>query len=149
MFKRDQQVDEVVTIIGPSVQVEGEFVAGGDVVIEGIVSGSVKTERNLRVGEQAKLFADVMAANAIIAGEIQGNLIIRESVELTNTAKVFGDIQATYINISSGAVLQGRLQAGTAQRSAYERIDEREKQLAKQKTTESSVATEAKPALGR
>ena len=56
MFKKEDG-DNVETIIGPSVQVEGNFVANGDIIVEGTVSGSIKTEKNLRVGKDAKIFA--------------------------------------------------------------------------------------------
>lgn len=136
MFKREPIVDDVVTVIGPSVQVEGELVASGDVVIEGTVSGTVRTEKNLRVGEHAKLFADVSAANASIAGEIQGSVTVRQGLELATTAKVFGDIQTSFVTIASGAVLQGRLQAGNSPRAVFESISQREKNRLKPKDQE-------------
>jgi len=126
MFK--EKGGEVETIIGPSVQVEGNFVAAGDVVIEGTVSGSVKTEGNLRIGAGAKIFADVSAASALIAGEVQGNVRIRDSVELMNTAKVFGDLKAQTLTISPGAALHGKCSAGEEKKSRLEKINDQNKQ---------------------
>lgn len=133
MFKKDEEGgDSVETIIGPSVQVEGNFVANGDVVVEGVVSGSLRTEKNLRVNEGAKIYASVKAANAIIAGEVQGNIKIKDSLELTSTAKVFGDIKTKILNVSPGANLQGKCFAGEDKKTKLEKIEEKEK-LAKQK----------------
>ena len=127
MFKRGEKINEVETIIGPSVQVEGDFVAAGDVIVEGVVSGKLKTEKNLRVSEGAKIFASVTAANALIAGEVQGNIKIREGLELTSTAKVFGDTKAKILTVASGATLQGKCQVGEEKKSKLEKIDEKAK----------------------
>jgi cytoskeletal protein CcmA (bactofilin family) len=126
MFKKDGE-SEIETIIGPSVQVEGNFVANGDVVIEGTVSGSIRTEKNLRVGKDAKIFADVTACNAVIAGEIQGEIKIKESLELTNTARIFGDVRTGLLTIAQGAVLHGQCSAGEEKKARFEKIEDREK----------------------
>lgn len=127
MFKKEDG-DNIETIIGPSVQVEGNFVANGDVIVEGIVAGSLKTEKNLRVGERAKIYADVSAANALIAGEIQGNVKVKENLELTSTAKVFGEVKTKVLTIAAGACLNGRCAAGEDKKTKLEKIEEKEKQ---------------------
>ena len=104
--------DDIETVIGPSVQVEGDFVAAGDVIVEGTVTGSLKTEKSLRVGPNAKIYANVVAASALIAGEIQGNVKVGESLELTSNAKIFGDIRAKILNVASGATIYGKCQVG-------------------------------------
>lgn len=96
------------TIIGPSVKVEGDFSGEGNVIVEGIVMGSLTTQKNLSVTETAKITADVEAQNAFIAGEINGNLTIHEKLEIAATAKVHGDVQAKVLSITPGAVLNGR-----------------------------------------
>ena len=84
MFKKEDGInDEVETVIGPSVQVEGDLVAAGNIIIEGMVSGKIQTEKNLQIGPGAKIFAHVSAANAIVAGEIQGNVKIKNTLHLT------------------------------------------------------------------
>lgn len=126
MFK-NKGGDEVETIIGPSVQVEGNFVANGDIVIEGSVSGSIKTAQNLRIGENARIFASVAAANAVIAGEVQGNVKIQESLELTQNAKIFGDIRAKVISVAAGASIHGKCLVGVDKKTRLEKLGDHEK----------------------
>jgi len=138
MFKKEDGADEIETIIGPSVQVEGNFVANGDIVIEGTVSGSIKTEKNLKVGAGAKIFAEISAANAVIAGEIQGNITIKDNLELTPTARLFGDVKTKILVVGSGAVLQGRCSAGEEKKSKLEKLESLDKtknKEGKEKTT--------------
>ena len=44
---------DVETFFGPSVKIEGKFFSQGNVVIEGMVSGTLKTENNLHIGKNA------------------------------------------------------------------------------------------------
>ena len=128
MFK-DKNGGEIETVIGPSVQVEGNFVANGDIVIEGVVSGSIKTAKSLHIGQNAKIYADISAANAVIAGEVQGNVRVENSLELTSTSKTFGDVKTEVISIAAGASLHGKCLAGPDKKTKPEKIDEHEKQL--------------------
>lgn len=100
--------EEVETIVGPSVKVEGDFVSEGNVVIEGQVNGTVKTGKNLRVEEGAKINANVAAESALVSGEIRGNLKLNSTLELTPTAKIYGDVETKTLIIAAGAVLHGR-----------------------------------------
>lgn len=115
MFKaNDKSIDEkeIETIIGPSVKVEGDFVGEGNVIVEGIVSGNLRTNKNLKVGERSKILANIKATNALISGEINGNISIEGTLELTGTAKVHGDIKAKTIVIAAGAIFNGKCEMG-------------------------------------
>jgi cytoskeletal protein CcmA (bactofilin family) len=121
MFKRDQDAQQVETIIGPSVKVEGDFVAAGNVIVEGMLTGTLRTDQHLQVGEQAKITANVHAGSAVVAGEIQGNLTVRESLEITNSGKITGDLKAKIMSVAAGAQLNGKCQVGEEARSKTER----------------------------
>lgn len=111
MFKNQEgetTEKETETIIGPSVKVEGDFHGEGNIVVEGQVIGTLKTNQNLHVGSNAKVKADVEAENILIAGEVIGDLCIKEKVELKSSAKVTGDIITKIISIEAGASLNGK-----------------------------------------
>lgn len=97
------------TIIAHGVRVEGEFVSQGNVVIEGDVQGSIQTAGDLRIGEEAKIAADVTAANAVVAGEVRGNMHIAGKLELLSSSKIIGDITADVLSIGAGAQVNGRV----------------------------------------
>jgi cytoskeletal protein CcmA (bactofilin family) len=112
MFKNDNHT-EADTIIGPSVQVEGELSSQGNIHIEGAVNGSIETTANLTVGEGARITANVKALNAHIAGQLKGNLVVQEKLELATTSKIEGDVVAKILVITEGAQLDGRCQMGS------------------------------------
>jgi cytoskeletal protein CcmA (bactofilin family) len=102
-FTRDGQE----TIIGHTVKVEGDFISEGNVLVLGVVSGSLKTRGNLRVEKGAKIKADVEAANAAVFGDIKGNVTIQERLELGASAVVEGDIVTKVLSIEPGAIVNG------------------------------------------
>ena len=97
------------TIIAEGVKLDGDFVSQGSVVIDGEVTGSVQTEETLKVGENAKIHADIIARSAVVAGEIQGNIKITESLEILATAFIHGDVETDVLSVSTGARLNGRV----------------------------------------
>jgi len=117
MFKDESSKSSknIETIIGPSVKVEGDFFGEGDVVVEGIVTGNLKTKNHLKVMEGAKIQAEIEARSAFIAGEILGNITVSEELELTSSAKVKGDLNTNLISIEKGAIVNGKISMGSAQ----------------------------------
>lgn len=104
--------DEVETVVGPSVVVEGDFASEGNILVKGTVSGNVKTGRLLTVELGAKILANVKAGEAIISGEVKGNVKVDGKVELTESAKILGDIACKVLVIEAGAQLQGKVSMG-------------------------------------
>ena len=124
MFGKDEQFNkEMETIIGPSVNVEGNFVAAGDIIVEGSISGTLKTDGHLKVGERAKIMADVSAGTALISGEIHGNIKVKDMLELTATAKIFGDLKTKTISVAPGAIISGKCSAGDENAIKVEKTD--------------------------
>jgi cytoskeletal protein CcmA (bactofilin family) len=111
MFSKDaKSSNEMETVIGPSVQVEGNFSGQGNVIVEGGVTGTLKTTADIRIGEHAKIKADIEAQNISCAGEIRGNsVIVSEHLELSKSARVYANIKAKVITMEAGAILTGKV----------------------------------------
>lgn len=101
-------MSDAETVIGSSVKIEGDFTSQGDVIVEGAVRGTLKTEKNLRVNPGAIIHADIRAENAYIAGEVHGNVKVKEKLDVTETAKIFGDVETKTLTIAVGGILQGK-----------------------------------------
>lgn len=103
------QPNDVETVIGTTVKVEGNFVGSGTVNVEGQVAGSLKTSKDLHVGAGAVIKADVEAANITVAGEIRGHIKCAGHLELTASAKIIGNVDTQTISVAHGAVLHGKV----------------------------------------
>ncbi|MEK7211672.1 MAG: polymer-forming cytoskeletal protein [Patescibacteria group bacterium] len=120
MFKKDEPSynleeaeaaaggEEAETVIAAGVRVDGNFNSRGNVLIEGIVKGSIKTDRDLKIGEKAKIYAAVAATNIYVSGEVQGNIKATGRLELAETARIFGDAEVKILVVAPGAVLNGK-----------------------------------------
>lgn len=101
--------DDIETVVGPSVVVEGDFASDGNILVKGTVSGNVTTSRVLRVENGAKILANVKAGEALISGHIKGNVRIADKLELTDTAQILGDVQCQTLVVAAGALMQGKI----------------------------------------
>jgi len=112
MFSKDiksENFKDAETIIGESIKVKGNFQGQGNIVIEGFLEGSLKTEANLLIGDQAKIVANIEAKDAIVNGEVKGNIKAKSYLAIGKTAKIFGDIQYGEISIERGAIINGQI----------------------------------------
>lgn len=100
------------TIIAHGVRIEGEFTAEGDIVIEGEVRGTITTAGDLRIGDGAKVEADIRAQNAIISGEVRGTMQILGKLELMPSSKFTGDLSVDVLSVSAGAQVNGTVRMG-------------------------------------
>lgn len=126
------------TFIGPSVKLEGTFTGEGDMVVEGMLVGTIATKGDIRVGTNALIEADITATNATIAGKVKGNVTVHAALKLLATAHVGGDIKAASLSVESGAVINGKLQM-TKEKVAKEFV--RSEVADKQKIAHSELET--------
>lgn len=112
MFNKDNRAEkfkDAETIIGGSVKVKGNFHGQGNIVIEGHLEGSLKTNANLFIGEKATIVANIEAQDAIINGEVYGQIKVKKYLSLGANAKIVGDIQYSEISVAHGAIINGQL----------------------------------------
>lgn len=125
--------DEVETVVGPSVNVEGDFSSEGNIIVKGTVAGSVHTSKHLSVEQGAKIMANVRAGSARISGEVKGNMKVKEVLELTSTARILGDLEVKTLIVEAGALISGKVmmpgfeaetKSARALRPSLKKIDE-------------------------
>ncbi len=119
------------TVIGSSVKVEGQFVGKGNIVVDGRVVGSMKTDQDIVVSQGAAVKADLEARNLTLAGEVRGNIKVHDRFELKESGKLFGDVEAKVVSVSPGAVLNGKCTMVTEQGMQTEPGDIRNDRQAK------------------
>lgn len=96
----------VPSIISADLRVVGDLISEGDVQIEGVVEGDVKS-KSLTIGENALIKGSVISDSVRIRGTVDGEIFSR-SVLLAKSSRVRGDITHESIAIEAGAYLDGR-----------------------------------------
>lgn len=110
MFKpqeKNEVFKEVETIIGPSIKVKGNFNGKGNIVVEGVLEGSLKTSGNIFIGDKAGIIASIEANDARIGGIVEGNIKVKGDLKITQSAKIKGNIECQSISIERGAIING------------------------------------------
>ena len=120
MFQKNASGGEqdAETIIGAGVKVEGDVKGAGNILVEGHVNGTLTTEKDVTVGEQAEIKANISAANASIGGRVHGSVAVSGHLTIRSTANITGDIATKTIAVESGARINGHLKMGEEHASA-------------------------------
>ena len=93
------------SIISTDLRVVGDLSSEGEIQVDGVVDGDIRTT-SLLVGQTAEIKGEIVSDNVIVHGSINGQIKAR-SVYLTKTAHVLGDILHEDLAIEKGAFLEG------------------------------------------
>jgi cytoskeletal protein CcmA (bactofilin family) len=100
--------------VGKSVVFRGDLISLEDMTIDGQVEGTIDLrEHTLTIGPDAHIHADVVAKVVTILGAVTGIVTAGEIVNIHETGSVDGDIKCPKLAMADGAVLRGRVDAGT------------------------------------
>jgi len=76
--------------------------------INGKFEGNLETRGNLTIGSNAVIFADILGDNIVVGGRIRGRITAKERLTLLPSAIVEGDIFPAKLNVTEGAILEGK-----------------------------------------
>lgn len=100
---------EVISVIGPGMEVEGDCGSEGSVRVEGRVEGQVRAAKSVVVGEEGEIVGDVHTQDAVVAGRVQGTIRAASRVELKATCRVRGNIESGTVKLEEGGRVDGEL----------------------------------------
>lgn len=99
-----------VSVIGPTLVFKGELSADEDLVIEGSIEGTIAHhKKNLTVGREGRVKADIHASSVIVEGRVDGDIHSDEIVGLAKSAVVTGNIYCARIEMEDGAHFNGKI----------------------------------------
>lgn len=101
------------TVIGPSIQIEGDITGSDALTVHGTVRGGrISVKEALTVAASGRIEGDVESSAVDISGVIQGNVAATDKVELKSGGKLVGDVKAPRILIADGASFKGNINMG-------------------------------------
>jgi len=109
--------------IGKSVQIRGEVKGSEDLLVDGVVEGTITlSESRLTIGPNARVQANVSARDVVVVGSLNGDVQASGRVELRAGANLTGDIRAARLSIEENAIFCGKVDlAQPAAQSGSER----------------------------
>lgn len=100
------------TILGPTLEIEGEIEGNEDLIIQGKVNGRIVSKKSLTVAEGGDVTAQVTTEKLAVSGRVTGNVEASNKVEILREGTMIGDIKAPKVVIAEGAKFKGRIEMG-------------------------------------
>jgi cytoskeletal protein CcmA (bactofilin family) len=99
-----------VSVIGPTLKFNGELSANEDLIIEGEIEGTIAhQEKNLTVGHEGRVRANINAKTVEIYGTVEGDIRGDDLVKLAKTSRVKGNVYCARIVMEDGASFSGSI----------------------------------------
>jgi cytoskeletal protein CcmA (bactofilin family) len=107
------------TLIGEGTRIKGDLRFEGGCHIDGVVNGSVISERDadafLSLSEEGLVDGSVHVPRVSLNGKVQGDVFASELLQLGATAKINGNLHYELLEMAAGAEINGKLVHDSAQ----------------------------------
>ena len=97
------------TVIARPSKIEGRISGSGEIIVNGLVSGTIEATGTVKVGEKGRVEATVHGKIVSVSGAVIGDITADERIELETSAQVDGNITAPRILIKDGANFRGQV----------------------------------------
>jgi cytoskeletal protein CcmA (bactofilin family) len=94
-------------VIGAKTQFKGEITGSENIVVEGVVEGTIRITGDLRVAPGGVVKATVSAQSVLVAGELVGDCHATQRAEIQASGRLTGNIRAPRVVIVEGATFRG------------------------------------------
>lgn len=71
------------------------------------ITGEVRSEGSVKIGQSSVIIGNIFANSAVIAGAVKGDIDVHGPVILDTSAIVMGNIKSKSVQINNGAVIEG------------------------------------------
>jgi cytoskeletal protein CcmA (bactofilin family) len=99
------------SVLGPTLVITGSINAEEDLELHATLRGSIATPNHcVRVAEDARIDAEVLARDITVLGQASGKLTATEIVDIRRGARVQGHIAAPRLVLEEGGVVNARVE---------------------------------------
>lgn len=103
-----------INVIGEGTKIVGDLSSNGDLRIDGVVEGSVRTQSKCVLGASGRIIGNIDAKNCDLSGKVEGDVIVRELLLIKSTGKVNGDITTAKMVVENGGEFNGSCSMGNS-----------------------------------
>ncbi|MFT5879723.1 MAG: cytoskeletal protein CcmA (bactofilin family) [Moritella sp.] len=107
MFSKKKSVQQGLTFISKSCSIMGELDISGDILLDGQLNGSLKSDSTITVGTSGNLIGLSSSKRITISGSVAGDLECDE-LHIEKTGVLRGNIICNSINIDNGGQFFGQ-----------------------------------------
>ncbi|PWU05166.1 MAG: cell shape determination protein CcmA [Bacteroidetes bacterium] len=113
------------SLIGAGTVIKGDISSNGDIRIDGVLKGNVKSTAKVLIGPDGVVEGDIEGQQADILGKVSGKIQIKELLNLRGKASIKGNISAGKLQIEPTVTFNGQCHMGN-EASVVEMISEEE-----------------------
>jgi len=106
MFQSDKN-NNMSSILGPEIEVNGDLKIKGDILIYGTVLGDVECKGKVHTAKGSLIKGNVNSNSAYINGKIEGDLVAQDKVVLAKFSQLKGNLVSSTLTIEEGARFDG------------------------------------------
>ena len=106
MFQSDKK-NNMSSILGPEIEVNGDLKIKGDILIYGTVLGNVECKGKIHTSKGSLINGNVNSQSAYVNGKIKGDLVVEEKVILAKFSQLKGNLVSSTLTIEEGAQFDG------------------------------------------
>lgn len=111
ILKKEPEIkgSKTLSVVAEGVTIEGKFNSPGATRVDGIVKGELISDKEITIGKEGKVNANVQTRNAVIAGSFSGEMTASGEVEITSTGKFVGNLiqKEALLTIAKGGLFKG------------------------------------------
>jgi cytoskeletal protein CcmA (bactofilin family) len=106
---------EAKTVLGRTIEVEGEIEGAEDLVVQGTIRGRIVSQKDLVVDRNGNVEATVTTRNLSVSGRMKGNVEASARVEVCQEGTMYGDIKAPRVVLADGAKFKGHIDSASGE----------------------------------
>ncbi|WP_397364238.1 polymer-forming cytoskeletal protein [Olleya sp. R77988] len=103
MKNKQQDQLSIQNIIAKGTKIVGDFFSEGDLRVDGIIEGNIKTPGKVVVGKDGEITGKLECSNAYFEGKLKGVLELTETLTLKSSAHIEGDVVTQKLAVEPGA----------------------------------------------
>ena len=107
MFQSNKLNNNISSILGPELKINGNINVKGDLLIYGEVSGNVTCKGTLHSAKGSIVRGNINSKNIFVNGTIEGDIEAKSKATLGKGSHLEGNLQASIITIEEGAQFDG------------------------------------------
>lgn len=100
---------ESESYIGKSVTIKGNISSEGPVVMDGKITGNIKSSGTVTIGNTGKSSGALEAEHVKVYGTAKGSIVTRKKLIIHNTARFDGTITSANVVIEEGGLFNGNM----------------------------------------
>jgi len=114
-FKLSIESDNVDTVIGSSVTINGPITSKKDMKIEGKVNGNITTNGSVFIGSDSIIDGSVKAKHVTVCGKVKGDVTAKGRIIITSKASILGNLSMENLVVDEGGVFVGQSSMGLSE----------------------------------